>query len=100
MTFMVNQDGVVYESDLGAETAKAATEVKAFNLRPGPRSRCQCRSEAPDENGPDMGIGARQPATAVSGNATARLPTKGREGTMGMRRETRSGGLPRQPARC
>jgi hypothetical protein len=31
MTFMVNQDGVVYESDLGAETSKAAAEVKAFN---------------------------------------------------------------------
>ena len=31
MTFIVNQDGVVYESDLGAETAKAAPEVKAFN---------------------------------------------------------------------
>lgn len=31
MTFMVNQDGVVYESDLGAETSKAAPALKAFN---------------------------------------------------------------------
>ncbi len=31
MTFMVNQDGVVYESDLGEETSKAAPELKAFN---------------------------------------------------------------------
>ena len=31
MTFVVNQEGVVYESDLGAETTKAADALKAFN---------------------------------------------------------------------
>ena len=31
MTFMVNQDGVVYESDLGEATAKTALELKAFD---------------------------------------------------------------------
>ncbi len=35
MTFVVNQDGVVYESDLGAETAKAATDLKVFNPAAG-----------------------------------------------------------------
>jgi len=31
MTFVVNQDGVVYESDLGEDTAKTALELKAFD---------------------------------------------------------------------
>jgi hypothetical protein len=31
MTFIVNQDGVVYEKDLGADTAKVAAEMTEFN---------------------------------------------------------------------
>jgi hypothetical protein len=31
MTFAVNQDGVVYEKDLGSETSKIAAEIKEFN---------------------------------------------------------------------
>jgi hypothetical protein len=31
MTFVVNQDGVVYESDLGDDTAKTASALDAFN---------------------------------------------------------------------
>jgi hypothetical protein len=31
MTFMVNQDGVVYEKDLGPNTAKIASGINAFN---------------------------------------------------------------------
>ncbi len=31
MTFMVNQDGVVYEKDLGPETSKSAGEMKEFD---------------------------------------------------------------------
>lgn len=31
MTFMINHDGVVYEKDLGRETAKTAGETNAFN---------------------------------------------------------------------
>ena len=30
MTFIVNQDGVVYEKDLGSETSKIAAEIKEF----------------------------------------------------------------------
>jgi Protein of unknown function (DUF2950) len=31
MTFVVNQDGVVYQKDLGAKTAQAASAIKAYN---------------------------------------------------------------------
>jgi hypothetical protein len=31
MTFVVNQDGVVYEKDLGSETSRVAGDVKEFN---------------------------------------------------------------------
>jgi sensor domain CHASE-containing protein len=31
MTFIVNQDGVVYEKDLGPNTATAAAAIKSFN---------------------------------------------------------------------
>jgi len=31
MTFVVNQDGVVYETDLGADTAAAAAAITTFN---------------------------------------------------------------------
>ncbi|HTT19536.1 MAG TPA: DUF2950 domain-containing protein [Candidatus Sulfotelmatobacter sp.] len=31
MTFVVNQDGVVYQKDLGADTAKVAAEIKQFD---------------------------------------------------------------------
>ena len=31
MTFMVNQDGVVYEKDLGEDTAKIADAMKEYN---------------------------------------------------------------------
>ncbi|MBL9141046.1 MAG: DUF2950 family protein, partial [Phycisphaerae bacterium] len=31
MTFIVNQDGVVYERDLGANTAQQARNMKVFN---------------------------------------------------------------------
>jgi hypothetical protein len=31
MTFMVNQDGVVWQRDLGADTAQAATAIQQFN---------------------------------------------------------------------
>ena len=31
MTFMVNQDGIVYEKDLGADTAKAAAAITDYN---------------------------------------------------------------------
>jgi len=31
MTFIVNQDGVVYQKDLGRNTEKAAKEVKKFD---------------------------------------------------------------------
>ncbi len=31
MTFIVNQDGVVYEKNLGKNTAKAANAIKAFD---------------------------------------------------------------------
>jgi hypothetical protein len=31
MTFMVNHDGVVYSKDLGAETAKLALAIDAFD---------------------------------------------------------------------
>jgi len=32
MTFMVNQDGVVYQKDLGPQTAKTAADISQFNL--------------------------------------------------------------------
>jgi hypothetical protein len=31
MTFIVNQDGVVYQKDLGDETATVAPEILTFN---------------------------------------------------------------------
>ena len=31
MTFMVNQDGVVWQKDLGGETSKIAGELNQFN---------------------------------------------------------------------
>jgi hypothetical protein len=31
MTFMVSQDGVVYEKDLGPQTAAEAQKIKRFN---------------------------------------------------------------------
>ena len=31
MTFIVNQDGVVYEADLGEDTAKVASTMEAFD---------------------------------------------------------------------
>src|SRR6185436_6941329 len=31
MTFVVNQDGVVFEKDLGADTAKTAAAMKEYN---------------------------------------------------------------------
>ena len=31
MTFMVNQDGVVWQRDLGADTAQAAAAIEQFN---------------------------------------------------------------------
>ena len=31
MTFIVNQDGVVYEKDLGPETAAAASKMSDYN---------------------------------------------------------------------
>jgi len=31
MTFMVNQDGVVYQKDLGPKTATAAAAIKLFD---------------------------------------------------------------------
>jgi hypothetical protein len=31
MTFMVNQDGIVYEKDLGSETSKIAAEITQFD---------------------------------------------------------------------
>ena len=34
MTFIVNQDGIVYEKDLGANTAAAAAAIKAFDPDP------------------------------------------------------------------
>jgi len=35
MTFVVNQDGVVYQKDLGSETAKVAAEIKQFDPASG-----------------------------------------------------------------
>lgn len=32
MTFMVNHDGVVYEKDLGQQTAKIAKTMNSFDL--------------------------------------------------------------------
>ena len=37
MTFMVNQDGVVYQKNLGKETAKLAQSIKLFDPIPGKR---------------------------------------------------------------
>ncbi len=34
MTFIVNQDGVVYQADLGEETAKVASTMEAFDPDP------------------------------------------------------------------
>ena len=34
MTFMVNQDGVVYQRNLGAKTAQQAANIKHFNPNP------------------------------------------------------------------
>jgi hypothetical protein len=31
MTFMVNHDGIVYEKDLGPQTAEKAAAIKKFN---------------------------------------------------------------------
>jgi sensor domain CHASE-containing protein len=31
MTFVVNQDGIVYEKDLGSDTPKAASLISDFN---------------------------------------------------------------------
>jgi hypothetical protein len=31
MTFMINQGGVVYEKDLGPDTAKVVETIKLFN---------------------------------------------------------------------
>ena len=35
MTFVVNQDGVIYEADLGEDTAAAAAAIATFNPDPG-----------------------------------------------------------------
>ena len=35
MTFMVNQNGVVYERDLGARTLQEASALRAFDPGPG-----------------------------------------------------------------
>ena len=35
MTFIVNQDGIVYEKNLGPDTARAARAMTAFNPEPG-----------------------------------------------------------------
>lgn len=35
MTFMVNHDGIVYQKDLGKNTAKTATAIKAYDPGPG-----------------------------------------------------------------
>ncbi|BDV41970.1 hypothetical protein GURASL_08930 [Geotalea uraniireducens] len=35
MTFVVNQNGVIYQKDLGKETARLATAMKAYNPDPG-----------------------------------------------------------------
>jgi hypothetical protein len=31
MTFMINQDGVIVQKDLGADTAKVASEMTEYN---------------------------------------------------------------------
>ncbi len=31
MTFMINQDGVIVQKDLGYDTAKLASEIEEFN---------------------------------------------------------------------
>ena len=31
MTFMINQDGVIVQKDLGADTAKVADEITEYN---------------------------------------------------------------------
>jgi hypothetical protein len=35
MTFIVNQDGVVYQQDLGADSARTATAMASFDPGPG-----------------------------------------------------------------
>jgi hypothetical protein len=35
MTFIVNHDGVVYQKDLGPETAKLAPKITRFDPGPG-----------------------------------------------------------------
>jgi hypothetical protein len=35
MTFIVNHDGVVYERDLGTDTAKRAAAITRFDPGPG-----------------------------------------------------------------
>ena len=35
MTFIVNHDGVVYQKDLGADTANAAAAIRRFDPGPG-----------------------------------------------------------------
>jgi hypothetical protein len=35
MTFMINHDGVVYERDLGPDTAAIANSIKSFDPGPG-----------------------------------------------------------------
>jgi hypothetical protein len=35
MTFIVNHDGVVYQTDLGADTAKLARAITRFDPGPG-----------------------------------------------------------------
>lgn len=47
MTFMVNQDGIVYERDIGSDTQNYATTIPAYN--PGPEWR-QSSTEDPTQN--------------------------------------------------
>jgi hypothetical protein len=48
MTFLVNQDGVVFEKDLGPDTAKAVAKIKSFD--PDPSWKAVPESEtAPDD---------------------------------------------------
>jgi hypothetical protein len=35
MTFVVNHDGVVFQKDLGADTARLAPEITRFDPGPG-----------------------------------------------------------------
>ena len=77
MTFMTNQDGVVYQRDLGPETATLAQSINSFD--PGPEWKVDQDANKPpppaaDTSAAEAGAGGRGGTTAAARAAAAMQP--------------------------